>query len=34
MQSGGRGESVCVYVCRGLLWDVCPLISLCVCKGC
>lgn len=41
MQSGGGVIEVCVCVCvcvdeRGILWDACPLISLCVCAraGC
>lgn len=33
MQSGGGVTEVCVCVCGwgGILWDACPLISLCVC---
>lgn len=34
MQSGGGVTEVCVYMCvwmGGILWDACPLISLCVC---
>lgn len=41
MQSGGGVSEMCVCVCiekeeevvvvGGILWDACPLISLCVC---